>query len=102
MKLKTSRRSLHVVRIGLVGLLLPLTLSSTAQTPLRWTAANHGTEATAASSSAAASVAPYVSPTQPLPYRASLAEQNIRPLAAGFDVRSFETMACLLYTSRCV
>ena len=88
MKHKKSRRSLHVFRIGLVGLLLPLTLSSTAQTPLRWTAANRGAEATAVTS-----VAPYVSPTQPRPYRTSLPEQNIQPLAGGFDVRSFETMA---------
>ena len=36
MKHWTSRRSLHAFRIGLTGLLLPLTLSSTAQTPLRW------------------------------------------------------------------
>jgi len=88
MKHKTRRRSLHVFRIGLVGLLLPLTLSSTAQTPLRWTAANQGAEAVAA-----ANVSPYVSPTQPRPYRTSLPEQNIQPLAGGFDVRSFETMA---------
>ena len=47
MKHKTSRRSLDIFRIGLVGLMLPLTLSSTAQTPLRWTTAKQGAEAVA-------------------------------------------------------
>jgi len=93
MKHKTSRRSLDIFRIGLVGLMLPLTLSSTAQTPLRWTSSPSGTEATATSGTAAANMAPRVSPTQPLPYRTSLPGQNIQPLAAGFDVRAFETMA---------
>ena len=88
MKQKKSRRSLHGYRIGLVGLLLPLTLSSTAQTPLRWTTASQSADAVAT-----ANVSSYVSPTQPRPYRTSLAEQNIQPLAAGFDVRAFETMA---------
>lgn len=90
---KKSRRSRHLFRIGLVGLLLPLTLSSTAQTSLRWTGANQGTQGTTASGNATANAAAYVSPTQPRPYRVSLPQQNIQPLAAGFDVRAFETMA---------
>lgn len=77
----------------MIGLLLPLTLSSTAQTPSSWKAAGQGPQASAATGNAAASTAPYMSPTQPRPYRTSLAEQNVQPLAAGFDVRAFETMA---------
>lgn len=89
MKDKTSRRPLRSFRIGLVGLLLPLTLSSTAQTPPRWTTAQR----TADMAPAAGAAPAYVSPTQPRPYLASLPQQNVQPLAAGFDVRAFETMA---------
>ena len=93
MKHKTSRRSLQIFRIGLIGLMLPLTLSSTAQTPLRWTSPHHGTESAAVSANTVASAAAYASPTQPRPYRTALAGQNIQPLAPGFDVRAFEAMA---------
>jgi len=89
MKDKTSRRPLRSFRIGLVGLLLPLTLSSTAQTPPRWTTAQRTADVAPAAGAAPA----YVSPTQPRPYLASLPQQNVQPLAAGFDVRAFETMA---------
>lgn len=57
-------------RIALLSALLPLALSSTAQTP---------------------SVPRYESPTQPLMYRTSLA--NVQPLAGGFDVATFESLA---------
>ena len=92
MKPKKSRRSPHSLRIALVGMMLPLTLSSTAQTPLRWTPSGTASDA-GVSGVATASTAPYVSPTQPRPYRSALTGQDIRPLAAGFDVRAFETMA---------
>ena len=92
MKPKKSRRSPHSLRIALVGMMLPLTLSSTAQTPLRWTSPGAASDA-GVSGAATASTAPYVSPTQPRPYRSALTGQDIRPLAAGFDVRAFETMA---------
>lgn len=93
MKDKTSRRPLRSLRIGLVGLLLPLTLSSTAQTPMHWSTASRNADAAPAPGVATAGTAAYVSPTQPRPYLASLPQQNMQPLAAGFDVQAFETMA---------
>ncbi len=62
-------------------MLLPLTLSSTAQTPLRWNQAP------------AAAPTPHQSPAQPLAYRARLADQRVVPPAQGFDVAAFEAMA---------
>lgn len=62
-------------------MLLPLTLSSTAQTPLRWNQAP------------AAAPTPHQSPAQPLAYRARLADQRVVPPAQGFDVAAFESMA---------
>ncbi len=64
-------------------MLLPLTMSSAAQTPLRWNPP--------ADSNANAAHSP--SPTQPQAYRANLADQNVLPLAQGFDVAAFENMA---------
>ncbi len=80
MKDMVSRRPLRSLRFGLVGLLLPLTLSSTAQTPLRWHAVQ------AASTDAAAQPAASALP-QPLTGAAAA------PLAPDFDVRAFEAMA---------
>lgn len=88
MKDKGTRRPMRSFRFGLFGMLLPLTLSSTAQTPLRWN-----------STAAPATVAPaagspqYASPTQPRAYRTASAAQQTLPLAQGFNVASFETMA---------
>jgi beta-lactamase class C len=63
-------------------MLLPLTLSSTAQTPLRW------------DSTAPTVVTPRrEAPAQPMPYRTSLAQRQVVPLAQGFDVKAFEAMA---------
>ena len=63
-------------------MLLPLTLSSTAQTPLNWQPA-----------AKPAPTARYASPAQPLAYRTNLADQRVLPLAQGFDVAAFEEMA---------
>ena len=71
----------------MLGLLLPLTLSSTAQTPQHWQQAP---------SAAAPAPARYVSPAQPMAYRTHLAEQRVLPLAQGFDVAAFENMATAL------
>ncbi len=71
----------------MLGLLLPLTLSSTAQTPPRWQPA---------ASTTTLSPARYVSPAQPMAYRTNLAEQRVLPLAQGFDVAAFENMAAAL------
>jgi len=67
-------------RIGLTGLLLPLTLGSTAQTPLRWN-----------SPQASLTPAAPAQPTSRPAYRAPVA--NVMPLAAGFSVPQFEAMA---------
>ena len=64
-------------------MLLPLTLSSTAQTPLRW---NPPPDSSANTSR-------YQSPTQPQTYRTNLADRQVLPLAQGFDVAAFENMA---------
>ena len=93
MKDKAGRRPLRsTFRIGLVGLMLPLTLSSTAQTPLRWTSPARDS---ASAPTAAPTVPPahYGSPTQPRPYLASMSDRKVQPLAAGLDVAAFETMA---------
>ena len=73
------------MRIALLGMLLPLTLSSTAQTPLRWEQAP-----------ATAATPQYRSPAQPQAYRTALAAQRVMPLAQGFDVAAFEKMASSL------
>jgi len=69
-------------RFGLIGLLLPMAVSTAAQTPLRWNVAP-------ASTTAASTV-----PTRPAgtpDYRPPV--ENVLPLADGFDVRLFEAMA---------
>ena len=82
MKDKVDWRPSRSIRIGLLGLLLPLTLSSTAQTPLNWQPA-----------AKPAPAARSASPAQPLAYRTNLADQRVLPLAQGFDVAAFEAMA---------
>ncbi len=63
-------------------MLLPLTLSSTAQTPLRWN-----------STATVDTTQHREAPAQPMPYRVSLAQRQVLPPAQGFDVRAFEAMA---------
>jgi beta-lactamase class C len=72
-------------RIGLIGSLLPLALSSAAQTPLRWVGPSHAasTQAAVAANTAYNAQTPAFAP----------AVQNTRPLAPGFDVRQFEAIA---------
>ena len=82
MKDKVDWRPSRSIRIGLLGLLLPLTLSSTAQTPLNWQPA-----------AKPAPAARSASPAQPLAYRTNLADQRVLPRAQGFDVAAFEAMA---------
>lgn len=86
MKDRPERRRPRCPRIVLLGMglgmLLPLTLSSTAQTALRWEQAPANTP-----------TASYSPPTQPLAYRSNLADQRVLPLAPGFDVAEFEKLA---------
>lgn len=79
----------RALRIGLLVALLPLTLASTAQTPLRWASPAQAT----ASATAVAPASRYESPTQPLAYRTSLRSAEAMPLAQGFNVTEFEAMA---------
>ncbi len=78
-----KRRHIRPVASGLLGLLLPFALSSTAQTP-----APAGQSLQAASASTT-----WQSPTQPMSYRASLPQNKVQPLAKGFDVAAFEAIA---------
>lgn len=75
-----TRRRFRPLAIGLFGALLPLALSSTAQTPAPTAAALQ--PARVAQSS-----------TAPLPYRTSLPANQVLAPAAGFDVAAFESMA---------
>ncbi len=75
---RPSRRA-RGLRIALIGLLLPSTLPTTAQTP---TLAQHDFDSVTA-----------VSAAQPRLYQAALSKTATTPLPAGFDVRMFETMA---------
>jgi beta-lactamase class C len=81
MKDKLFRRQLNSVRMGLTGMLLPLALSSTAQTQPSW------------NPPPVVSTARYESPAQPRAYQVSLDQQRVLPPAQGFDVRTFEAMA---------
>lgn len=81
MKDMSKRRRLRPVATGLLGVLMPFALSSTAQTP------SPPVQTLQAFNSAAAS------PTQPVAYRAALGQDNIQPLAEGFDPAVFETIA---------
>lgn len=78
MKKKVSRRSLSPLRFGLLGLLVPLTLASTAQTPAT-TGEIHG-------NLAAVHTAPAAVTTTSVASAATA-------LAPGFDVARFEAMA---------
>lgn len=79
---KSRRRRIRPVASGVLGLLLPFALVSTAQTP------------TSPPQSLQAS-APAVrqSPTAPMTYRAALPQTSVQPPAQGFDVAAFESMA---------
>ncbi|HWU69807.1 MAG TPA: serine hydrolase, partial [Pseudoxanthomonas sp.] len=67
----------------MLGALLPLTLASTAQTPFRWSA----------SAAPGASASRYEPATQPLAYRTSSSASKAMPLAQGFNVSEFESLA---------
>jgi len=87
MKDNGNRRPPPSIRFGLLGLLVPLTLSSTAQTPLQWQPAQ----------TQPAQVAPqYASSAQPRPYLTSLDQPPPVELARDFDVAAFEEMAAQL------
>ena len=89
MKDKSKRRHIRPVASGLLGVLMPFALSSTAQTPT----------ALPAEASAAVALpmnlenAPAQSPTQPMPYRTALRPDQVQPLPADFNVAAIESLA---------
>ncbi len=82
MKDRGMRRPSQALGVAALTLLLPLTVSTTAQTTLRW-----------AQTPGASGQARYESPAQPPAYRTGLAAKPALPLAQGFDVAAFEAMA---------
>ncbi|MEG1680192.1 MAG: serine hydrolase domain-containing protein, partial [Stenotrophomonas sp.] len=91
MKDKSKRRHIRPVASGLLGVLMPFALSSTAQTP------THTTLPAEASAATALPVnlenAPNQSPTQPMPYRTALRPDQVQPLPADFNVAAIESLA---------
>ncbi|AMJ55961.1 MULTISPECIES: serine hydrolase domain-containing protein [Stenotrophomonas] len=92
MKDKSTRRHIRPVASGLLGVLMPFALSSTAQTP------THSTTLPAAAPAATVlpvnlENAPNQSPTQPMPYRTALRPEQVQPLPADFNVAAIESLA---------
>lgn len=81
MKEQSRRRRMRPVASGLLGVLLPFALSSTAQTPAL------------PDQDLQALRQPAPSPAQPMAYRTALAQSDVRPPAEGFDVTAFESAA---------
>ena len=88
--MRPTRRTWRTARIGLVGLLLPLALASTAQEPLRWSSAQTPAAVQAPQSYSNPPSSAY---RAPLPYAAPVSAPRTMPLAPGFDVREFEMLA---------
>ncbi|MGV8961659.1 MAG: serine hydrolase domain-containing protein [Stenotrophomonas sp.] len=88
MKDNSRRRRFRPVAFGLLGVLMPFALSSTAQTP-----PHPVLTATPASLPVNLENAPTPSPTQPMAYRTALRADQVQPLPADFDVATFESMA---------
>ncbi len=84
MKGNRTRPHRRVWRMGLVGMLLPLAVSSAAQSPLRWESPSQVAQVQTAS----LSNTPYTPPSTATP-----PVSQALPLAPGFDVRQFEAIA---------
>ncbi len=80
MKENSRRRPIRSAATGLLGMLMPIAMSSTAQTP-------------AFPVNIENSAAPAVAHTQPAAYRATSPNPNVLPPAAGFNVANIESMA---------
>ena len=78
--MKDANRGHRAWKLGLVAVLLPLTLGSAAQTPLRW-------------NDTAAPAATHPQPTRTVAIRSPATAVRTMPPATGFDVREFEAMA---------
>ncbi len=90
MKDKSKRRHIRPVASGLLGVLMPFALSSTAQTP---THASLPTAQAATALPVNLENAPQQSPTQPMPYRVALRPDQVQPLPADFNVAAIESLA---------
>ncbi|MQP75671.1 serine hydrolase [Stenotrophomonas sp. MYb238] len=89
MKDNNRRRHFRPVASGLLGVLMPFALSSTAQTPTAPQALAESVPHLPAN----LENAPLPSPTQPMPYRVALRPDQVQALPDGFNVAAIESMA---------
>ena len=89
MKKNNKRRHFRPVASGLLGVLMPFALASTAQTPV----APMPAVATSGVLPVNLENAPRQSPTQPMPYRVALRADQVQALPTGFDVAAIESLA---------
>ena len=89
--IQRQRRTWRVARIGLISALLPIALSSTAQTPLRWDSAPAAARSVPAPQTYRNTAAPIAA--SPIAFAAPVTTSRAMPLAPGFDVREFEMLA---------
>lgn len=89
MKENSRRRRFRPVASGLLGVLMPFALSTTAQTPT----APQPLPASATPLPVNLENAPMQSPTQPMPYRVALRPDQVQALPEGFNVAAIESMA---------
>jgi beta-lactamase class C len=88
MKDDSTRRHRLSWRTGLTGVLLPMALATSAQTPLRWN--TPAPSAPAPTSTPAVATAPHAAAFVPADLQPG---EQVMPPAAGFDVRQFEAIA---------
>ena len=100
MKAGNNRRTARFgrARLATLALLLPLALGSTAQTPLRWNPAPSAPVTTLASTTPAVSAGPTMATSRQIAYAAP--PRITTPLAPGFDVQRFESMAQALVANQ--
>ncbi len=89
MKENSRRRRFRPVASGLLGVLMPFALSTTAQTPT----APQPLPASVPPLPVNLENAPMQSPTQPMPYRVALRPDQVQALPEGFNVAAIESMA---------
>ncbi len=89
MKDNSRRRRFRPVASGLLGVLMPFALSTTAQTPT----AQQSLPESALQLPVNLENAPMQSPTQPMPYRVALRPDQVQALPDGFNVAAIESMA---------
>ena len=90
MKHNSRRRRFRPLAAAMLGAMVSIALSSTAQTP---TTAPQPLPETVVQLPANLENAPAPSPTQPMTYRAALRPEQVQALPAGFDVAAIESVA---------